>query len=189
MPVIKRYANRKLYDTDAKRYVTLDGIAELIRQGKEVRVVDHATGADLTPQIQAQIIFEEEKRLRGGLPGAVLTGLIRTGSDTLQHLRQALAPAGTDWAAAVEAEIGRRLEALVHKGQLSKTEAARIAALLSSAAQLVEEGEAPSAAALRQALAARGMPSKADLAKLEQQIEALTAEIERVSAIQEPRQR
>ena len=66
--VIKRYSNRKLYDTAAKRYVTLDGIAELIRQGAEVRVIDHATGDDMTAQIQAQIIFEEEKRGGGLLP-------------------------------------------------------------------------------------------------------------------------
>ena len=48
MLVIKRYPNRKLYDTEAKRYITLDGIAELIRQGAEVRVIDHTTDEDLT---------------------------------------------------------------------------------------------------------------------------------------------
>ena len=48
MPVIKRYPNRKLYDTEAKRYITLDGIAELIREGAEVQVVDHTTDEDLT---------------------------------------------------------------------------------------------------------------------------------------------
>ena len=44
MPIVKRYPNRKLYDTEAKQYVTLEGIAELIRQGQEVHVVDNATG-------------------------------------------------------------------------------------------------------------------------------------------------
>ncbi|MBP7044934.1 MAG: pesticidal protein Cry15Aa, partial [Chloroflexi bacterium] len=43
MPVIKRYPNRKLYDTEAKKYITLDGIAELIRKGEDIRVVDHTT--------------------------------------------------------------------------------------------------------------------------------------------------
>jgi polyhydroxyalkanoate synthesis repressor PhaR len=178
MPVIKRYANRKLYDTDAKKYITLDGIADLIRRGKEVRVVDHETGADITPQIQAQIIFEEEKRLRGGLPGAVLTGLIRTGSDTLQQLRAALAPGGAPWTEAVDQEISRRLEALAEAGQITEAEAERIGKLLAMGAELAGPPDAPSAQALRQALAERGLPSKADLQDLTSRIEALAEEID-----------
>jgi polyhydroxyalkanoate synthesis repressor PhaR len=181
MPVIKRYANRKLYDTDAKKYITLDGIADLIRRGKEVRVVDHETGADITPQIQAQIIFEEEKRLRGGLPGAVLTGLIRTGSDTLQHLRAALTPGGGPWTEAVEQEIARRLDALVEAQQLTEAEAERIGQLLASAAELAGPTDAPTAQALRQALAERGLPSKADLTELASRIEALSEEIDELN--------
>ena len=48
MPLIKRYPNRKLYDTEAKQYVTLEQIAELIRSGKDVQVIDHESGEDLT---------------------------------------------------------------------------------------------------------------------------------------------
>ena len=73
MPIIKRYPNRKLYDTDAKRYITLDGIAELIRDGAEVQVVDHTTNEDLTAVTLTQIIFEQEKRNSGFLPKSVLT--------------------------------------------------------------------------------------------------------------------
>jgi polyhydroxyalkanoate synthesis repressor PhaR len=181
MPVIKRYANRKLYDTDAKRYITLDGIADLIRRGKEVRVVDHETGADITPQIQAQIIFEEEKRLRGGLPGAVLTSLIRTGSDTLQQLRAALAPGGAPWAEAVDQEVARRLAALTEAGQITEAEAERIGQLLANAADLAGPPDAPTAQALRQALAERGLPTRTDLAELASRIEALAEEIDELN--------
>jgi polyhydroxyalkanoate synthesis repressor PhaR len=189
MPVVKRYANRKLYDTDAKRYVTLDVIAELIRRGHEVSVVDHETGADITQQIQAQIIFEEEKRLRGGLPAAVLTGLIRTGSDTLQHLRAALAPTSAGWTEAVEAEIERRLAALVQAGQLTGDEAARWSALLAGAGQLLEPADEQTTGALRQVMAERGLPTKADLAELLDRIEALSAEIDRLNAARGARKR
>ena len=48
MPTIKRYPNRKLYDTEAKRYVTLDSIALMIQHGRDVQVIDHETGEDLT---------------------------------------------------------------------------------------------------------------------------------------------
>jgi polyhydroxyalkanoate synthesis repressor PhaR len=59
--VIKRYANRKLYDTQDSRYVTLDRIAELVRNGEEVRVLDNKSQKDLTKVTLAQIIYEEQK--------------------------------------------------------------------------------------------------------------------------------
>ncbi|MEM7435535.1 MAG: polyhydroxyalkanoate synthesis regulator DNA-binding domain-containing protein [Myxococcota bacterium] len=59
--VIKRYANRKLYDTRDSRYVTLDRIAEFVREGEEVRVLDNRSKKDLTKVTLAQIIYEEQK--------------------------------------------------------------------------------------------------------------------------------
>jgi len=59
--VIKRYANRKLYDTRDSRYVTLDRIAELVRNGEEVKVLDNRSKNDLTKVTLAQIIYEEQK--------------------------------------------------------------------------------------------------------------------------------
>jgi polyhydroxyalkanoate synthesis repressor PhaR len=178
MPVIKRYANRKLYDTDAKRYITLQGIADLIRQGLEVRVVDHETGADITLQVQAQIIFEEEKKTSGGLPGAVLTGLIQAGSDTLSHLRHAVLPNGHEWRAEVEAEIEERLRTLVRAGVMTKAEAERLAQLMAGARDLVDHPDWPSEAELQAALERRGVPTRAQLKQLAEQIERLAAEID-----------
>jgi polyhydroxyalkanoate synthesis repressor PhaR len=59
--VIKRYANRKLYDTQESKYVTLDRIAELVRNGEEVKVLDNKSQKDLTKVTLAQIIYEEQK--------------------------------------------------------------------------------------------------------------------------------
>jgi polyhydroxyalkanoate synthesis repressor PhaR len=59
--VIKRYANRKLYDTRDSKYVTLDRIAELVRNGEEVKVLDNKSKRDLTKVTLAQIIYEEQK--------------------------------------------------------------------------------------------------------------------------------
>ncbi|MCB0161660.1 MAG: polyhydroxyalkanoate synthesis regulator DNA-binding domain-containing protein, partial [Caldilineaceae bacterium] len=78
MPVIKRYPNRKLYDTEAKTYVTLDEITEMIRAGRDVQVIDHETGDDLTTLTLSQIILEQEKKSAGFLPRSLLTSLIRT---------------------------------------------------------------------------------------------------------------
>ncbi|HEY4027809.1 MAG TPA: polyhydroxyalkanoate synthesis regulator DNA-binding domain-containing protein [Candidatus Dormibacteraeota bacterium] len=60
--LIKKYANRKLYDTQTSRYITLAGISELVRDGRDIQVVDRDTGRDLTPLILSQIVVGEEKR-------------------------------------------------------------------------------------------------------------------------------
>jgi len=84
--LIKRYGNRKLYDTKASAYITLDGIAELVRQGQDLRVIDNDTGEDLTAVTFAQIIFEEEKRKSGLLSLPVLRWIIHQGGEALQDL-------------------------------------------------------------------------------------------------------
>src|SRR5246500_3122433 len=77
--VIKRYSNRKLYDTQESRYVTLEEIEEMIRTGREIAVVDAATGEDLTSVTLAQIILENERNHRAALPTAFLHQLIKHG--------------------------------------------------------------------------------------------------------------
>jgi polyhydroxyalkanoate synthesis regulator phasin len=60
--IIKKYANRKLYDTRTSSYITLEGIAGLVREGHEIKVVDRETGQDLTQVTLSQIVLSEEKR-------------------------------------------------------------------------------------------------------------------------------
>ena len=77
--VIKRYSNRKLYDTQESRYVTLEEIEEMIRAGREITVVDAASGEDLTSVTLTQIILENERSHRANLPSAFLHQLIKHG--------------------------------------------------------------------------------------------------------------
>jgi polyhydroxyalkanoate synthesis repressor PhaR len=77
--VIKRYANRKLYDQQASRYVSLDDLLVLIRAGEDVQVLDAGTGDDLTSVTLAQVILERERARRGGLPATFLHQIIRHG--------------------------------------------------------------------------------------------------------------
>jgi polyhydroxyalkanoate synthesis repressor PhaR len=79
---VKRYANRKLYDTERSCYVTLDDIAAMIKAGDEVRVVDNKSGEDLTSVTLAQIIFEAEKK-NNFMPLDLLRDLIRNGGGTI----------------------------------------------------------------------------------------------------------
>ncbi len=88
--VIKRYANRKLYDTQDSRYVTLEQISEMIREGENVKVVDNNSKEDLTSVTLAQIIFEEEKKKKSFLPLAALRNIIQSGGDSLHELMNQL---------------------------------------------------------------------------------------------------
>ena len=80
--IVKRYANRKLYDTERSCYVTLEDIALMIRAGDEVRVIDNKNGEDLTSVTLAQIIFETEKK-NSFMPLGLLRSLIQDKGETL----------------------------------------------------------------------------------------------------------
>ena len=81
--IIKRYENRKLYDTEDRRYVSLEEIARLIRQGIDVKVIDMPTDQDITSQTLTQIILEEGKKGRPLLSKEVLHEIIRWGNNLL----------------------------------------------------------------------------------------------------------
>src|SRR5260221_9244129 len=85
--VIKRYTNRKLYDTVESRYVTLDEIAQMIKGGAEVKIIDNRSKEDLTSVTLAQIIFEEEKK-RSQMPLGALREIIRHGGESLATFYQ-----------------------------------------------------------------------------------------------------
>lgn len=80
--VIKRYANRKLYDTERSCYVTLDEISQMIKEGDDVKVVDNKTKDDLTAVTLAQIIVEEEKKVQK-MPLKLLRSIIQSGNEVL----------------------------------------------------------------------------------------------------------
>lgn len=82
--LIKKYANRRLYNSDEKEYVTLIDIAELIRKGSDIRVVDTGTNEDITRQILGQIIMEEEKNNKEVLPTSLLYRIIRSNEEIMK---------------------------------------------------------------------------------------------------------
>lgn len=84
--VIKKYANRRLYDTSTSQYVTLDHLRDLVKNGTDFQVVDAKSGEDLTRGVLAQIIFEEEARGANLLPVDFLRQLISFYGDSLQSV-------------------------------------------------------------------------------------------------------
>ena len=90
--LIKRYANRKLYNTATSRYITLKGIGELIEAGDEVRVIDNESGEDITSITLSQILVDTERSNRS-VPGNLLSELIHRGGDVLYALRRGVGDA------------------------------------------------------------------------------------------------
>jgi polyhydroxyalkanoate synthesis repressor PhaR len=82
--IIKKYANRRLYNTETSSYVTLDHLCEMVKEGTEFEVRDARTGEDITRQVLAQIIFEEENKGQHLLPIQFLRQLIRFYGDSMQ---------------------------------------------------------------------------------------------------------
>jgi len=150
MRTIKRYPNRKLYDADARAYVSLEEIATLVRGGETVRVTDHATGEDITAQTLTQVILDEGKRGTSVLPTDLLHGLLRRGGavvdsglDTLRH--------GVD--GLVQGSIGRltRVLPVARNEELEqlRTQLATVERLLADVLQ--QQSDAPPASTRRKA--------------------------------------
>lgn len=161
MPLIKRYPNRKLYDTKAKRYVTLDEIAAMVRDERDVRVLDHESGEDVTSLTLTQIILEQEKKSGGYLSSSLLTNLIRSGGETLdgwrkslQHGVAALGALGRAPSNALEEHLNR----LKDQGKLSYEQAQGVLKL---------DG------LLAEVLHSLNMPTQRDFQTLQEQVEAL----------------
>jgi polyhydroxyalkanoate synthesis repressor PhaR len=92
--VIKRYENRKMYDTEKRAYISLEAIAQLIRDDVDIQVIDNVTGKDITTHTLTQVIFEEGKKGRNPLSNEMLHDVIRWGNsmidDGIKQVREGI---------------------------------------------------------------------------------------------------
>jgi len=107
--IIKKYGNRRLYDTTGSRYVNLDDIAAFIREGKEVRVEDAKTGRDLTRVTLTQIITEDAKEKPTGLPLELLRQLIVASDQARQEFIMWYLKSAFDTYQAVQSAVQNRI--------------------------------------------------------------------------------
>lgn len=114
--VIKRYTNRKLYDTVESRYVTLDEIGTMIKAGAEVKIIDNRTKEDLTSVTLAQIIFEEEKKT-SKMSLETLRDLIRHGGEMAQRIVEGTGAELRGRVEAVRAAAEQRVQSFIKSGQ------------------------------------------------------------------------
>ncbi|HJZ83779.1 MAG TPA: polyhydroxyalkanoate synthesis regulator DNA-binding domain-containing protein [Polyangia bacterium] len=109
--LIKKYGNRRLYDTRRSRYVTLDDLVEVIARGEEIQVLDAQTGEDLTKRVMTQIILHEEERKRLNLlPMSFLRKLIQYRDESLREFFQKYMSLSLDLFMQAQKDMERRME-------------------------------------------------------------------------------
>jgi len=185
--VIKKYANRRLYDTRESRYVNLDAIAALLRQGADVKVIEAKGGADITRQVLTQIIVEGARE-PGGPPTEFLKELVRAGDRAqrdflhwyLSSASQVYQKVRGGWEKAYRKSPAGRLSE-----QLAKTwdPASVVPALMRGLVPFLDASEARDKADEGRPGTGSSRPDQGDtaaqLAQLRQQLEALEQRVER----------
>jgi polyhydroxyalkanoate synthesis repressor PhaR len=130
MPVIiKRYANRKLYNTKTRAYVTLDDIGWMIQQGEDVTILDHESGNDITAVTLTQVIFDQEKRRGGLLPQTFFSGLIKASTRGLTSFYKGV-DSFLEPGVYFTAELQRRLDLLQQEKRITPEEYQHLSNLL-----------------------------------------------------------
>ena len=177
MPVlIKRYANRKLYNTDTSRYITLKGIAELLEEGEEVRVIDNESGEDITNISLSQILVDQERSNRA-VPGSVLAELVQRGGDVLYS---AFRGRVGDASEGIE-EFQKNLRKLLGQRDRADDENRRdwIAFAPPDLEQLFQKN-------MERVMKLLELPRRADIETLNRNLERLAERIEKLEANQRP---
>jgi len=187
MVIIKRYPNRKLYNTQAKQYIKLADIEDLIRQGEEVQVIDNASGEDLTSLTLTQIILEQQKNQNSLLSRSLLTSLIRAGEDRLNALQRSFQSSLNFWHQ-MDEEIKQRIQDLVRQGELTAAEGEKLVdkfikqGLRRREERLVRDASSQfTSQDLEIYLQKHQIPTQKDLQHLYEQLDELSAKLEEVS--------
>lgn len=180
MRVIKRYPNRKLYDKQEKKYITLDQIAELIRDGYDIQVIDHSTGEDLTALTLSQIIFEQEKRQSGFLPRSILTNLIQAGGDRISAFQRTIV-SPRSLIQHVDDEIKHRIQSLIAQGELLEAEGERLIQKLVTQASGEISQDRSADEHIERIIHERSLPNREEVDKIASQLEALASKLDEIS--------
>jgi polyhydroxyalkanoate synthesis repressor PhaR len=178
MPVIiKRYRNRKLYNTQSKSYVTLQDVEELIKQQEEIKVIDNDTENDITSTTLSQIIFGLEKNQNGVLPINLLISLVQSGGKRMDELRRNVFNS-LNLAHHFDIEIERRVNLLIANGEFSQEAGNQLLQKLLTVGNVQEDVIESVEGKFIELLRERQIPTKNDFQTLINRIEILSKKVE-----------
>lgn len=171
--LIKRYANRKLYNTETSRYITLKGISDLIECGEEVRVVDNETGEDITSIALSQILVDRERNRT--LSGSVLSELVHRGGDVIASAFRKHVDEATDGLEEFQKNMRRLLDA---SGSKDNRETTRISEWIAAAApeleKILQHG-------IERVVGALDLPSRREMDEIHRKLEAILEKLDHVA--------
>lgn len=176
---IKRYSNRKLYDTEDKRYITLEQIAALIRDGHDIKVIDNQNGEDLTTVTLSQILLEQEKRKETSLPKSFFMNLIQRSASSVMDFTKKNVLSWFDNTFVSEEQIEQNVDQMAQSGEISADEArklkdeikSRTASFKKKLDELVERR-------VHDMLERLNIPTKTDIARLNDRLDEVTKKFE-----------
>ena len=176
---IKRYANRKLYDTEDSHYVSLHDILDLVRRGEDIDVVDSRTGEDLTSVTLAQAMAEEEKAEGSGLPLETFKELIKRGSESLDEILRKSRLAGKGAMQMAEESAEKYYKKLVDHGEMSEDEARSDLRTLSKVVRNRRRSlETGVDERIRAFVEAMQLPSRSDIDKISRKVDSIVEKLD-----------
>lgn len=175
MHLVKRYSNRKLYDSSDRRQITLDGIAELVRVGEDVKVVDNDSGEDITTVILTEILLDRERKAAGPFSKSILTGLVRAGTATFEQFRRTIT--GTGLVQLAEQEVERVFNTWVELGHMTEQEMLRTVESVIDRRRQARGGEDGAADQPAEVVNRANVPTRDEFERLAAQVHGLNVQI------------
>ncbi|MCP4576182.1 MAG: hypothetical protein GY846_07865 [Deltaproteobacteria bacterium] len=176
---IKRYANRKLYDTKTKKYITLDKIAELLKAGEEVSVLNNKTGEDITAATVSQILARSKKGQTDNGASNVMIQLLRKGPGTLVDYGKKYISLWDRALTMADEEIDRLVERLVTEKEITPSEGSKLKKdMLNRAEDLKKWISEKTDQRVNEALDLMNLASKEQVSQLTEKIDTLTRKVQ-----------
>jgi polyhydroxyalkanoate synthesis repressor PhaR len=185
MRKIKKYANRKLYDTIEKKYISLDELAELVRQGEEVSVEDNETGEDITVSTISQILAREKTANKDEMTSGILIDLIRKGSGTVIGYAKKYNQLCYNALTMAEDEADKLVALLIKNKEISESEGGRLKKELKVYAESFRKWVGDKVdQRVAEVLDKMNLASKEQVISLADRIEALNRKLENLEKLQ-----
>ena len=179
MHKIKRYANRKLYDTKTKQYVTLDKIGQLLKAGEEISVLDNKTGEDITAATVSQILARTKKGQADTGTSNVMIQLLRKGPGTLVDYGKKYLSLWDRALTMADEEIDRLVERLVKEKEITPSEGSRLKKDMLTRADEMKKWVAEKIdQRVHEALDLMNLASREQVSQLTDKIEKLTRKVQ-----------
>jgi len=181
MHKIKKYANRKLYNTTEKKYISLDQLAVLIKAGEEVSIVDNRTGEDITSSIVSQLLARDKKDEEAEVPSSILIQLLRRGGGTVVDYAKKYATVFQSAMTMAEDEIDRLVTLLVKDKEISESEGSKLKKEITGYAENLKKWMGDNIDhRIKEVLNVMNLVTKEQVKDLSTKIDALTKKIEKL---------